>query len=104
MSNTIIIYRREDANTKPRGFGNDPTYHIDKPYHSDFDMIWIETINITLPEGYTIAENMYNEKCLFDAENKHVDIIDDHGHPAIITGFGYNKEGKSFAKYLRLDK
>ena len=88
----------------PRGFGNPPTYHLDKPYTSDYEMIWAEPITCTLPECYTIAESNGGTTELYDAKDQRVAIVDEHGHPAIVTGVGVNKRGKQFAICTRLDK
>lgn len=105
MSNTTItIYRREDSNTTPRGFGNKPTYSIDVPMHSDADMVWIYPVVCTIPDGYSVGKAEDGASYLYNERNQYMEIVDDHGHPAIVTGVGYNKEGKSFARYLRLDK
>ncbi|HBS60894.1 MAG TPA: hypothetical protein DEA44_16730 [Firmicutes bacterium] len=104
MSQIITIYRREDQNTTPRGFGNPPTYHIDAPPHSDADMIWVEPVQITLPDGYTVAESESGPREMYDPQGRYVKIFDDHGHPAIMYGTGRGREGKPFAKYFRLDK
>lgn len=104
MSNTITIWRRYDSNTTPRGFGNPPTYHIDKPYTSDTDMIWADPIEITLPDGYSVAEAADGQQYLYDARGRQEPILDDHGHPAIVIGVGVNKQGKTFSRCLRLDK
>lgn len=100
----ITIYRREDANTTPRGFGYPPTYHIDEPHHSDAEMIWVEPVQITLPEGYTIAENNTGSLALYDPQGNPTAIGDDHGHPAIYLETWRNKQGKPFDRYQRLDK
>ena len=57
-----------------------------------------------LPDGYEVAECNGGTLELYDPQGKRVEILDDHGHPAIVTGVGYNKEGKAFVHYLRLDK
>jgi hypothetical protein len=98
------IYRREDANTTPRGFGNPPTYHCDEPSHSDRDMIWVTPVTINLPDGWEIAQSESGPYELYDDKGEYQRIVDDHGHPAIITGTGSNKQGKTFATYHRLDK
>jgi hypothetical protein len=100
----IIIWKREDQNTTPRGFGNTPTYHLDEPYHSDKDMIWVTAIDIVLPDGYTVAESNSGSKELYDENDNQVDIIDDHGHPAILLDVYNNKQGKHYGHFLRLDK
>lgn len=104
MSNTITIWQRYDRDTTPRGFGRAPSYHIEKPYTNDTEMIWADPVTITIPDGYTIAANNYGDIMLFDTDNCAVDIVDDHGHPAIVIGAGTNKGGKRFARYKRLDK
>lgn len=101
---TTTIYRREDSNTKPRGFGNDPTYHVDAPSHSDADLIWIEPVTITIPDGYSIDESNSGPREMYDRDGQRVEIVDDHGHPAILIGIGRNRDGKAFARYQRLDK
>lgn len=103
MSNAII-YRRADRNTTPRGFGNPPTYHCDEITNNDTEMVWVDPVEIILPEGYTIAEANDGHKYLYDEQDKQQPIVDDHGHPAIVTGKGRNKEGKPFLYYKRLDK
>ena len=40
----------------------------------------------------------------YDADGRREKIIDDHGHPAVVTGIGRNHAGKAFAYCLRLDK
>ena len=105
MSQQIItVWRREDRDTTPRGFGNPPTYSLDKPYTSDWDMIWAEPITCTLPDGYTIAECVSGTMELYNPDNQREEIVDDHGHPAIVTGMGVNSAGKTFTRYQRLDK
>lgn len=104
MSQTITIYRRETANTSPRGFGYAPTYHIDEPYHDDTEMIWIEPIEITIPDGYTVRVANNGGRYLYDTKNEFTPIEDDHGHPAINMGVWQNKAGKPFVRYQRLDK
>lgn len=102
MAQQFTVWRREDSNTTPRGFGNPPTYHLDEPY--DAEMLLAEPITCTLPEGYTIAECNQGTTELYDTKGQREPITDDHGHPAIVTGVGVNKQGKTFEIYLRLDK
>lgn len=96
----IIIWKRCDQDTRPAGLGNDPTYSIDKPQTSS--TVWAEPITCTVPEGYTVDLNMYDEQMLFGPDGKAVDILDDRDHPAIVTGVGYNKD-YTYAVYQRLD-
>jgi hypothetical protein len=100
----ITIWKREDANTTPRGFGNAPTYHIDEPYHSDKDMIWVTAIEITLPDGYEVSECVDGSKQLYDKKGDQIEILDDHGHPAILLDIYNNKQGKPYGHFIRLDK
>lgn len=67
-------------------------------------MLWVEEIQCTLPEGYSIVERVSDTTELYNESGKRVEIVDDHGHPAIVLDILHNKEGRSFAKYLRLDK
>jgi hypothetical protein len=82
---TITIWKREDSNTTPRGFGNPPTYYIDEPRTSDAEMIWAEPIKITLPDGWSVGVNAYGERIVFDETGTKADIIDHNGHPAVIV-------------------
>lgn len=102
--NKITIWKREDSNTTPRGLGSPPSYHLDKPYTSESEMIWAEPILCTLPDGYSIAESNGGTTELYDENNQREQIIDDHGHPAIAIGVGRNKNGKESAICRRLDK
>lgn len=104
MTQTITIYRREDKDTTPRGLGNPPTYHFDEPYHSDREMIWSEPVQITLPDGYTVSIANDGHQYLYDPQDNHEPVVDDHGHPAIEIGSWQNKEGKPYVRFLRLDK
>jgi len=58
----------------------------------------------TLPDGYEVAESNGGTLELYNPQGERVQIMDDHGHPAVVTGIGYNRDGKAFAHYLRLDK
>lgn len=101
----VIIYRLEDENTRPGGFGFAPTYHFDEPRSNGWDMQWVTPIEITLPEGYSIKESYGLTQYLYDDKGKHVDVIDDDGHPAIHTGKTYTgKDGRTHFAMLRLDK
>ena len=100
----FTVWKREDANTMPRGFGNAPTYHLDEPSHSDKDMIWVTAIDCTLPDGYSVAECQDGSTQLYDKNNEHVQIIDDHSHPAILLDVYHAKSGKPYGHFLRLDK
>jgi len=104
MSQSITIYRREDRNTTPRGFGNPPMYHIDEPLSSDWDMVWVSPIDITLPEGYSVAECASGGRELYDLQDQRVEIVDDHGHPALLVDVRTNKRGKQYGVYQRLDE
>lgn len=99
----IIVWKYEDNNTTPRGFGFLPTYHLDKPYINGSEIGWTKPIECTLPDGYTIGVNDTGITELYDAENKCASIIDYNGHPAITTGLNFNKQGV-FAIYKILDK
>ena len=50
----ITIYKREDENTRPRGWAFDPTYHIFDEAPSDSDRVWWTPIDATIPEGYYV--------------------------------------------------
>ena len=102
------IYRITTRNTRTIGFGFQPTYAIDPPVIGDRQRSedWMESqpVEISLPEGFTIAPNTYGELMLWNATGTHVDIVDDHGHPAIVIEHWTNKNGKPFTRYRRLDK
>lgn len=100
----LTIYRRHDANTRPGGFGNPPTYHIDEPRHSDTEMIWVDPVQITIPEGYRVAESNGGDRLLYDPQGRYVEIVDRRGHPAIITGAYRDKRGELCPAYAHLDK
>lgn len=80
---TFAVYKCETENTTPRGFGFKPTYHLDKVCTSEKDMIWITEILCTLPEGYLIAECVSGTTELYNERGQRVEIVDDHGHPAV---------------------
>lgn len=96
------IYKLETDNTTPRGFGYPPTYHCDEP--TSGDMRWVTPIEITLPDGFEIAESADGQRFLYDAQGQHVAIEDDHGHPAILVDVRANKRGKQYGVYQRLDR
>lgn len=100
----ITIYRRSDANTRPGGVGNPPTYHIDEPHHSDAGMVWIDPVQITIPVGYSVAESSGGGRLLYGPDGSNELIVDDHGHPAIITGAYRSKRGELCPAYTRLDQ
>lgn len=98
----ITIWKLETSDTTPRGFGYDPTYHLEEP--TSGDMRWITPIEATLPDGYSIAESASGPKELYDTQGEYVKIVDDHGHPAILIDVRQNKRGKQYGVYNRLDK
>jgi hypothetical protein len=103
----VTIWKLEDGNTRPLGFGYAPTYHCDEPYKdvAPWDtMITVTPVEITLPDGYEIAKSASGPKELYDAQGEYVQIVDDHGHPAILIDVRYNKRGKQYGVYNRLDK
>jgi hypothetical protein len=104
MSKQATIYRRYDSDTTPRGFGYPPTYHCDKPYTSDSEMVWADEIAVNLPDGYEIAKSNSGPMELYDPDGERVEITDDHGHPAIMLDLYHSKSGKPYGHYLRLDK
>lgn len=109
MSSNVTIYRITGSNTKPIGLGYDPQYVFEQPVFSAeqrwYDhLLSAEPVEITLPDGYTIARNGYDELRMFDAAGQYVEIVDDHGHPALIIEQWINKQGKPFLRYQRLDK
>lgn len=55
-----------------------------------------------LPDGYTVAECNGRTLEIYDPQGERDQIVDDHGHPAVVAGVGYAKGGKIFARYLRL--
>lgn len=81
----ITIYKREDENTRPRGFGNPPTYHILDEAPSDSDLVWWYPIEITLPDGYYVARCNDWQYRIFDAKGESQDIMDRNDHPCINT-------------------
>lgn len=81
----ITIYKREDENTRPRGFGNPPTYHIFREAPSDGDLVWWYPIEITLPDGYYVARCNDLQYRIFDAKGESQDIMDRNDHPCINT-------------------
>lgn len=99
----FAVWKREDSNTAPRGFGFMPAYSIDKPYTSECEMIWAEPIMCTLPEGYTIAESNGGTKELYDNNGRRVAIIDYHGHPSVVLGIKRDKRGNTIVIHKQLD-
>lgn len=81
----ITIYKREDENTRPRGFGNPPTYHILDDAPQDEALVWWYPIEITLPDGYYVAQCNDWQRRIFNAQGVSLDIIDRHDHPYINT-------------------
>ena len=81
----ITIYRREDENTRPGGFGFEPTYHILEEAPRDEALVWWHPIEITLPDGYYVAQCNDWQYRVFDAKGESQDIFDRHGHPCINT-------------------
>lgn len=98
MAQQFTVWKREDSNTTPRGFGNPPTYSIDKPYTSDADMSWAEPIVCTLPDGHTIAEDNHGAMQLYDAKGLRTAIVDHCGRPAIVAQLGIK-----FARFVLID-
>lgn len=84
----VTIWKRETSNTRPRGFGNRPTYHFDEPHHSDAEMIWVQPLKVELPEGYEVAECQDGSMRLYDKKGEHVDVFDRNGSPAIMLDNG----------------
>ena len=85
----LTIWRRIDSDTTPRGLGNAPTYHIDKPATSDADMVWAEQIPTILPDGYEVAESGTGEHMMYDEKGNYSQITDNgHGHPARVEEHG----------------
>lgn len=99
----ITIWKYEDNNTAPKGLGFPPTYHLNKPYINNWEIEWTESIECTLPDGYTIGVNDIGIKELYDAQNKCIPIIDYNGHPAIAVALNFDKQGVS-AIHKILDK
>lgn len=83
---TISIWRREDADTTPRGLGKKPTYSIDRPYTSDAAMIWAVEIPCELPEGCTVGIGNDDIARIYDAKNSVCEIFDRNNHPYIWLG------------------
>ena len=81
----ITIYKREDENTRPRGFGNPPTYHILDGAPQDEALVWWYPIEIILPDGYYVAQCNDWQRRIFNAQGVSLDIIDRHDHPYINT-------------------
>lgn len=54
MTTKITIYKREDENTRPRGWAFDPTYHIFDEAPSDSDRVWWTPIEAIIPDGYYV--------------------------------------------------
>lgn len=81
----ITIYMRKDENTRPRGFGNPPTYHILVEAPQNKALVWWTPIKITLPDGYHVAQCNDWQYCIFDAKGESQDIIDHNGYPCINT-------------------
>jgi hypothetical protein len=100
MTTKITVWRREDRNTTPRGFGDPPTYYLDKPQESD--MVWAEPIDCILPPGYTVAESESGEHYIYAPDGSHCPIVDRNGHPGIIVGTKYIN-GESQPHIIRLD-
>lgn len=97
----ITIYMRKDENTRPRGFGNPPTYHILDEAPQDKALVWWTPIKITLPDGYHVAQCNDWQYRIFDATGERRDIIDHNGYPCIIdeTAPTY-----PHPRYIRLDR
>lgn len=95
----ITIYKRDDENTRPRGFGNPPTYHILEDAPRDKDFVWWTPIEITIPEGYTVAQCNDWQYRLFDSKGRSMDILDWRDHPCII-----DLDTPGYPRYIRLDK
>ena len=101
------IYRIETRNTRPAGFGFAPSYVFDEPIISAMqrneDFMDSSPVDISIPVGYEVCKNTFGELQLFDNQGRYIDVIDDHGHPAILIEIWQNKNGKPFPRYLRLD-
>lgn len=96
----ITLWRREDENTTPRGFGYLPTYSVDKPATSD--LVWAEEVDCWLPDGWQVGVTAFDTHEIYDDKGERVDITDDNGHPAYMTGVYF--DGKtSRAALKRLD-
>ena len=86
----ITIWRRFDSDTTPRGLGRAPTYHIDKPATSDWEMVWAEEVPVILPDGYEVAESGMGDRMMYDERGNHCHIIDNgSGHPAMVDEHGF---------------
>lgn len=105
MNNTITIYKI--TCTKARmmsetgtGYGLRPwgKNTVDYEGYDDGGNIY------ELPDGYEVSESNGGTTELYDPQGRRVEIVDDHGHPALYVGDGINKNGDRFTRYLRLDK
>lgn len=74
------IYRRYSRDTI-RIVGCEATYHVEKPYTSDREMIWADPVEVTIPDGFTIADNMVGIAMLYDQTGECYPITDWHGKP-----------------------
>lgn len=76
---TIKMYRVKDMDGYI--FGWAPNYVLDEPAISTE---WYDEIACTLPDGYYVAKNMYDQSTIFNAAGKGCPISDMDGHPGLI--------------------
>ena len=81
----IKIWQRETANTRPRGLGYAPTYHLTKPYVNNSEMIWANELTVELPDGYTVEETQSGEHFIFDSNGNYTELTDYNNKPALIV-------------------
>lgn len=80
----IKIYRIEDNNTTPRGFGRPPKFTLDRPRIKDPEhMTWVRELTCEMPEGFTTEQNRLEEKLFFDSADRGYFVESYGGKPVI---------------------
>lgn len=82
------IYRRYSRDTI-RIVGQEATYHVEKPYTSDSEMIWADPVEVTIPDGFTVADNTAGIAMLYDQTGAYYPITDRHEKPYYYDGQNY---------------